>query len=130
MTCVHTGRTERSHRSADMVGMAVSQKDEINILSRNAGAGEGIGQATARPSEIPAGTGVNESNQTGCTNDENVDRYLRLSALIEHPAESAFELRQIHVRRNVETRRHRERSRATELPGHSPAGRTCHTPRV
>ena len=129
MTCVHTGWPKRSHRSAHMIGMPVRQDDEINILNRRSSHRQRIDQATARSSEIPAGAGVDESEPTVRTNDEDIARVHQLSPLIEHPSELACKLRRINGCRNVETRRHREASRTAELPHHG-ARRTHHAARV
>jgi len=126
MSRVRTARPKRSHGSADMVGMAVSQNDEINILSRSSGRRQRIDQGGARSSEVSTRARVDEDEPTFCTNNEDIAGARKLTVLVEHTSELAFGLRQIRIRRNVETRRHRKGARATELPGHG-ASRTRHT---
>jgi hypothetical protein len=107
-----------------MVGMAVSKNDEINILSRSSRRRQRINQGgAAGSSEVRTRTRVDKDEPTVCTNDEDIARARKLSALVEHPSEFALDLRQIRISRNVETRRHREGACVTELPGHG-ASRT------
>jgi hypothetical protein len=126
MSCVRIAWPERSHCSADMVGMAMSENDEINMLSRSSGRRQRINQdSAARYSEVRTGTRVDEDEPTVCTNEEDIARARELSALVEYPSELALDLCQIRIRPNVETRRHREGACVKELPGHG-ASSTSH----
>lgn len=130
---VLTSRPEWSHCSADMIGVAMRQNDEINIRSRSSSRSQRIGQVGTRSSEIRTGTRVDEHKPTVGTNDEDIARARKLPALIGRPSELALDLRQIHVRRNVKTQRHRKGARVTEVPSHgavafcegSPPSREC-----
>src|SRR6476620_11044571 len=126
MSCARIAWPERSHCSADMVGMAVTKNDEINILSRSSGRRQRINQdSAARSSKVRTGTRVDEDEPTVCTNDEDIARAGELSALVEYPSDLALDLRQIRIRPNEENRHHRESACVTELPGHG-ASRTSH----
>jgi hypothetical protein len=96
-----------------MVGMTVTQNDEINTLSRSPGRPQRISQSAARSSQVSTRARVHEDEPTICTNDEDIAGARKLTALVEHPSELALDLPQIRIHRNVETRRNREAARAT-----------------
>ena len=121
MACACAGWPERAHDSADVIGMAVRQDDDINLSGRSSGRSERLDQPGGDSVEILPCTRVDESDPPVRANDEDIARESQLSPLIAHHSERLFDSRRIRIRCNVESRRSREDPCAAELPRSGPS---------